>query len=172
MVSNCDNGTQLSVAERSFSVGTFWTELQNQFYYRNWTLFNCHNEKNNKSLWSREFFGSRDPTNGYFLKFRFSLKAFTEIRANMLLKVRVGEYSICNGSPRYGCPIAIVDLIAFKGCTTWLYPLIYKTQWVHILISLYFPYYFVLKNRTDMIVKCLETCTKSTKIIRYIISWR
>ena len=40
----------------------------------------------------------------------FSQKEFTEIRTNMILKLGRNERSVWNRSPRYGCPIAIVDL--------------------------------------------------------------
>ena len=38
-------------------------------YYRNWSLTNCHNNKNNKIIWLKVFFGSNDLANMDFLFF-------------------------------------------------------------------------------------------------------
>ena len=89
----------------------FLNGISKLLYYHNSTLSSCHNEKNNKSLWQKMFFGSCDPTCYDFKILDFYQKAFTEICTNIVLKIDRNEHTIWNRSPRYGCRIAIADLI-------------------------------------------------------------
>ena len=96
--------------ERSFSPGTFLNGTQKQLYYRNWTLFNCHNEKKNKSLLWKVFFGPHDLAHNDLKNLYFSWKAFNEIRKNMPLKVDRNEHHL-KSYAALRCPIAIADLM-------------------------------------------------------------